>query len=65
MIHAILIVLGIWWAWNWLTRKRPPSMKLVQRTPEQRTQIVAWHKQQHDTFAQRHTVDFNRTSTPS
>ena len=37
---------------------KPYKMALVARSPELHEQIVAQHKREHDTFAQRHTFDW-------
>ena len=59
----LLILLGIAAITCYVrSTRRPgaPEIALVSRSPELHAQIVSWHKQQHDTFAQRHTLNFDR-----
>lgn len=61
-VSVLLILLGIAAIICYIRSTRRPSapdIALVSRSPELHTEIVSWHKQQHDTFAQRHTFNFD------
>jgi len=53
-----------WWALNiarsMFKRKEDPTMggRIVAGDPESHAAAVAWHRQQHDTFPERHTLRF-------
>jgi hypothetical protein len=62
MIHTIIVIVLVYAALRALLRRKPADPmvgRLVARDPGTHAQIVSWHEQQHYTFAQRHTVDWN------
>lgn len=62
-MNALLILLGVaavfWYTSQERGEPKLPEIALVERSPELHAEIVSWHKQQHDTFAQRHTVNWS------
>ena len=65
MIHFIIFALVVYVLFRAAVRSSRQrryeeyvASRLVQRSPGQHAQIVAWHKHQHDTFAARHTANF-------
>lgn len=66
MTHFIIFALVIYVLFRAAIRRRPDPMvgRLVPRDPELHADICAWHKHQHDTFAERHTVNFYPAPAP-
>lgn len=62
MIILILLVIAATFCYYIRDARRPnvPGIALVPRSPDLNADIYAWNKQQHYTFAQRHTVNFDR-----
>jgi hypothetical protein len=60
-IHTIIVLILLYAAFRAAIRPRQADLmagRLVHSTEEQRTDLHAWRKEQHDTFSARHTVDF-------
>jgi hypothetical protein len=66
-IHTIITILVLYCAVRALLRKKPKDLmqgRLIPRSRELHAKICAQAKLEHDTFAARHTVDFNPPIDP-
>ena len=66
IFHAIIVILFVYLVIRSLLRGRPDPIadRLVARSAPLHAAIVSRHEQQHNTFAERHTVDFNPPLDP-
>jgi hypothetical protein len=58
-VHTIIVLLVLYCAVRALLRKKPTDPMAGRLVPRTGTVDVSWHKEQHDTFDARHTVDFS------
>ena len=68
MIHIILLIAGAWYLTRLLARiffkRDQAASRIVLTDPEVHARAIAWHRHQHETFAARHTVDWNPPRNP-